>query len=121
MSRRDGFVGCARWYGPFMTNMDEPLRGLSMDEQETTVTRTRTGEWTIVETTIPTDISALRNRAREYEEGSGYFGTTAWARFRIPSAQWNPARGIKRTVNLSNEQRAAAAARLRAGREASHD
>lgn len=88
-----------------------PRQGLSMEEQETTVVRARLAEWTVIETTVPTDITALRARSGFVEEASGYFGTTEWARFRIRSSEWNPARGAKR--RMTEEQKRAAGERLR--------
>lgn len=105
-------------YAPCMEQQNEPLRGLSKDEQETTVVRTRTSEWTLIETTIPTDISALRRNPRVEEVGSGFFGTTAWAQFRVRSEWWNPARGVKRESRMSEADRAAARDRLKAARAA---
>lgn len=100
-----------------MREQHEPIRGLSMDEQETVVIRTRTGEWTVIESTIPVDITVLRRNPRAEQVESGYFGSTEWAKFRVPSSEWNPARGIKRTLNLTEEQRKAAGARLREAQE----
>lgn len=97
-----------------MDEQTEPVRGLTKDEQETQVVRSRTAEWTIIESTIPTDITVLRKHPRVEEIESGFFGTTAWARFRVPSDQWNPARGVKKAVNMTTEQRNAARERMRA-------
>ena len=48
---------------------------------------------------------------------SGFHGATEWADFRIAERDYSPERGVKRNSNLSPEQRAAAAERLRASRE----
>ena len=51
---------------------------------------------------------------------SGFHGATEWADFRIAERDYSPERGVKRNSNLSPEQRAAAAERLRASREAAN-
>ena len=50
---------------------------------------------------------------------SGFHGATEWADFRIDERDYNPAQAVKRNSNLSPEQRAATAERLRASREVS--
>ena len=50
---------------------------------------------------------------------SGFHGATEWADFRIAERDYNPAQAVKRNSNLSPEQRAAAAERLRASRKVS--
>ena len=50
---------------------------------------------------------------------SGFHGATEWADFRIAERDYSPAQAVKRNSNLSPEQRAATAERLRASREVS--
>ena len=62
------------------------------------------------------DIRRLRKNPRVTEVSSGMYEGTEWASFTVPVADWNPVSGVKRTVNMTPEQRAAAAARLAATR-----
>lgn len=91
------------------------VTSLSLNEQETTIVRTRTDEVTTIESTVPRDIGRLRRHPAFTEVASGKWGRTEWARFTIASDQWNPATGAKRkTRPLTPEERAVAGARLRA-------
>ena len=63
-------------------------------------------------------ITRLRKNPTFTEIGTGFHGTTEWAEFTIPADQWNPASGAKRRVTMTDEQRRAAADRLRAARSA---
>ena len=61
-------------------------------------------------------LGRLRRHPSYTEVKSGTHGGTEWAEFTIPASEWNPATGAKRKVTMTDEQRAASAARLRAVR-----
>lgn len=64
-------------------------------------------------------ITKFRKDDRFTETAAGtHLDGSAWAEFTIPADRWNPASGAKRSRNLSEEQRAAVAERLKKGREA---
>ena len=67
--------------------------------------------------TTPTPTTYAEPVPKVRELRSGFHGATEWADFRIDERDYNPERGVKRNSNLSPEQRAAAAERLRASRE----
>jgi len=48
---------------------------------------------------------------------AGTYEGSPWAEFTIPADQWNPVTGAKRRSNLTDEQRAAAAERMRQVRQ----
>ena len=68
--------------------------------------------------TTPTTTTYAEPVPKVRELRSGFHGATEWADFRIDERDYNPAQAVKRNSNLSPEQRAAAAERLRANREA---
>ena len=71
-------------------------------------------------TNIPKHIRAFRKKATTQTTAApkvrtrrqGFHGPTEWVEFRIDEADYNPAQGVKRVVNLSPEQRRQAAERL---------
>ena len=71
-------------------------------------------------TNIPKHIRAFRKKATTQTTAApkvrtrrqGFHGPTEWVEFRIDEADYNPAQGVKRVVNLSPEQRRLAAERL---------
>ena len=69
--------------------------------------------------TTPTTTTYAEPVPKVRELRSGFHGATEWADFRIDERDYNPAQAVKRNSNLSPEQRAAAAERLRASREVS--
>lgn len=98
---------------------DDRLTHLTAPERETTVTVTDDSDVVTIWTAQRKHITRLRKNPAFAEVASGHYGSTEWAEFTIPAESWNPASGAKRRVSLTAEQRAAAADRLRAAREAS--
>lgn len=72
---------------------------------------------TLTDHPTPTTYAEPVPKVRELR--SGFHGATEWADFRIDERDYNPAQAVKRNSNLSPEQRAATAERLRASREVS--
>lgn len=83
-------------------------------ERETIVTVSDADEVVSIWTARRTDITKLRKNPKATEVETGEHHSV----FTIPADQWNPATGIKRTVNMSPEAKAAAAQRLEAARAA---
>lgn len=96
----------------------ERVSNLTGPERETIANTDDDAEVVRIWTAQRRHITRLRNHRAFTEVESGYHGTTEWAAFTIPADQWNPATGAKRQSSMSGEQRAAAADRLRAAREA---
>lgn len=86
-------------------------------ERETTVASTDGDDTVRIWTAQRRHIGRLRRHPAFTEVKSGYHDGTEWAEFTIAADQWNPASGAKRKSNLTDEQRQAAADRLRAARE----
>ena len=89
---------------------------LSAAERETTVTITDADDVVRIWTAQRRYLGRLRRHPSYTEVKSGTHGGTEWAEFTIPASEWNPATGAKRKVTMTDEQRAASAARLRAVR-----
>ena len=89
---------------------------LSAAERETTVTTTDADDVVRIWTAQRRYLGRLRRHPSYTEVKSGTHGGTEWAEFTIPASEWNPATGAKRKVTMTDEQRAASAARLRAVR-----
>ena len=51
-------------------------------------------------------ITQLRNHPKVTEVRSGHVDGSAWAEFSVGANDWSPVHGVKRTVVLSDEQRA---------------
>ncbi len=62
-------------------------------------------------------ITRLRKNPKAHEVGGGFYGTSEWAEFVIPAAEWNPVSGVKRNVTMTEEQKRVAGDRLRQMRE----
>lgn len=92
------------------------IKNLNAEERETTVTMSDADEHVRIWSAQRRVISRLRKNPKATEVRSGHIGTSAWAEFTIPAADYNPATGIKRNVNMSDERRAALAERLAATR-----
>lgn len=92
------------------------VSSLNGDERETVVTVSDASDVVHIWTAQRTAITRLRKHPKVTEIKTGYHGTSVWAEFTIPSDQWNPVTGIKRTVNLSDEKRQALADRFAAAR-----
>ena len=86
---------------------------LLAEERETTVTVTDADPNVLIWSARRKDITRLRKHPKATETGSGFIDGTEWASFTVPSDQWNPASGIKRVSNMTDEQKAASAERLR--------
>lgn len=95
---------------------------LTAAERETVVTSTDDDDTIRIWTCQPRFLSHLRRDGRFTEVGSGFYGTTGWGEFTIAADHWNPVTGArKRPMQLTDEQRAARAARLAAGKAARHN
>lgn len=103
-----------------MTAFDlDPETGIShltAPERETTINASDDDGVVRIWTAQRRYITRLRKNPAFTETRSGRFGSTEWAEFTIPAENWNPASGAKRRVSLTDEQRQAAADRLRAAR-----
>lgn len=98
------------------TNTNNPVPSTTLTDHTTPTTTTTTT--TPTTTGNPTTYAEPVPKVRELR--SGFHGATEWADFRIDERDYNPAQAVKRNSNLSPEQRAAAAERLRASREAAN-
>lgn len=83
------------------------------DEQETTVTVGRDDELVHIYTSNTVHLRKLRKEPRATEIRGG----EEWGQFTVPADQFNPISGFKRRGSMTEEQRQAASARLRAARE----
>lgn len=82
-------------------------------EQETTVSAGRDDELVLVWTNNTVHLRKLRNDSRATE----LWGDEECGQFTIPAAQFDPLKGFKRKGRvMTDEERAAAADRLRAAR-----
>lgn len=90
---------------------------MQADERETTVTVTDADAVVRIWSARRKDITRLRKNPKVTETKSGFIDGTEWAEFTVPTGDWNPASGIKRVSNMTAEQKAAAAARLRKAKE----
>ena len=95
---------------------DDRLTHLTAAERETTVTVSDDSDAVTIWTAQRKHITRLRKNPAFTEVRAGYHGSTEWAEFTIPADQWSPASGAKRRSNLSDEQKRAAAERLRLAR-----
>ena len=92
------------------------VNGLTGAERETVVVANAGEEFVTIDTTVRRDITRLRKDARFTEVASGHYGTTEYASFRVPRADWNPVSGAKRRLTLTDERRAELAERLKKAR-----
>lgn len=90
---------------------------LHASERETTVSSTDDADEVRIWSAQRRHIGRMRRHPSFTEVRSGFHDGSEWAEFTIPADQWNPASGAKRKSGLSDEQKRAAADRLRAGRE----
>lgn len=88
-------------------------------ERETVATGTAADELVTISSAQRSHITRLRKHPRFTEVSSEWVDGTECAVFTIPASEWNPATGGKRKSTLTDEQKKAAADRLRAAREAS--
>lgn len=85
---------------------------LSDAERETTITSTDADDNVLIWSMQRRYIGAMKRNPKFTLRREGSIGTTAWAEFSIPAADWNPATGAKRKVQMSEERRAELSARL---------
>lgn len=90
-------------------------QSLIASERETIIRTSDEDELVHVWTAQRAYITSLRRHAAVTEVGKGFIGKTEWAEFTIPRERWSPL-GVKRTMNLSAEERTARAERLRGTR-----
>lgn len=81
------------------SQVNEPRTGrvgsLSACERETII-RISDGEpEAAIWTAQRKEITALRKKPEATEAGSGFYGSTEWAEFKIPAGRWSTARGIR--------------------------
>ena len=92
------------------------IANLTAPERETTVATTDDDPEVRIWTAQRRHITRLRKHPAFTEVRQGWHGTMEWAEFTIPADKWNPASGAKRTRNMTDEQKQAAATRLAAAR-----
>lgn len=85
-------------------------------ERETVVNASDGDEVVRIWTAQRRFITRLRKHPRVSQIRTGFVGETEWAEFTVPSDQWNPVSGVKRTSAMTEEQKSAGAARLAAAR-----
>jgi hypothetical protein len=90
--------------------------GWTAPERETVITTTDADTRVRIWTAQRKYISRLKKNPAFTLVKEGEHGSSPWAEFTIPADQWSPAGGAKRKLNLTVEQRAAAAQRLRVAR-----
>lgn len=90
--------------------------GLTEPERETVITTTDADELVRIWTAQRRYIGALKRNGKFTLVCEGTYGSSVWAEFTIPAAEWNPASGAKRSVTMSDERKAELAERLRAAR-----
>ena len=83
-------------------------------ERETTITSNDEDDVITFWTMQRRFISRMRKHPAFRETGSGFYGASEWVVFEVPAKEWNPATGGKRKRDITPEQRAAAADRMRA-------
>lgn len=87
-------------------------------ERETVITTSDADDHVHIWTAQRTVITACSKRPEIVTVGEGFTKDgTAWAEFRIPARLWSPVTGLKRKSSMTDEQKAAATARLREARE----
>jgi hypothetical protein len=91
------------------------VSGLTAYERETVVTMNDDDEHATVWTAQRRRITALKKNPAAELLAEGFHGKSAWARFRIP-ARMVSFRTTRVKREMTDEQRAAAAARLRGSR-----
>ena len=91
---------------------------LNAFERETVITTSDGDDLVRVWTAQRTVITRISRDSRFTIVDSGEHGGTRWVSATIPAEKWSPVTGVKRTRTMSDEQKAAAAERLRAAREA---
>lgn len=101
-----------------LVESDRKMDTTPLHERETIINVPNSGE-VMVWTNVQKHITAFRKKAnqpnskvREVRCNTNP-NVTDWAEFRIDEKDYNPASGVKRTMNLSDEERQLRAARLR--------
>jgi hypothetical protein len=90
-------------------------KALNACERETVINASDGDELVRIWTAQRTVITRLRRDPAFTEVNSGNHGSTEWAAFTIPAERWSPA-GVKRHRRVTEEQKQAAASRLREAR-----
>ena len=89
----------------------------TLDEQETIVNATRADEVVRIYSAIPAHIRRLKKRENVTLVRSWSEDGHEVCEFTVASGKWNPVTGVKRNRVMTDEQKAAAAERLRKARE----
>lgn len=92
---------------------------LNSFERETVITASDGDDLVRVWTAQRTVITRISRDSRFTIVDSGEHEGTRWVSATIPADKWNPVTGAKRNRTMTDEQKKAAADRLRAAREAS--
>lgn len=93
------------------------MNGLNGDERETVITMSDGDDLVHIWTAQRTVLTALRKKEQVIEVAQGFIGYTEWASFTVDKDQWNPATGVKRRSNMTEEQKQKSAEALRKYRE----
>lgn len=88
-------------------------------ERETVVTTSDGDDLVRIWTAQRTVITRINRDSRFTVVDSGEHDGSRWVSATIPAEKWSPVTGVKRTRTMTDEQKAAAAERLRAAREVS--
>lgn len=91
---------------------------LTADERETVVTQSDGSDVVRIWTAQRTVINRFRGKPDVKVIRSGNDSGTDWMELEVPAERWNLAGAVKRRVNMTDEQRQAAADRLRSARTA---
>lgn len=93
---------------------------VSKDEQETVVVNNLGDDVVHIWSNVARDITKLERHPGVNIIESGRHGRTRWIKATVPMGQWSPTSGIKRkrTSTMTDEQKVAAAERLKKAREA---
>lgn len=91
---------------------------LTAPERETVITASDGQDFVDFYTAQAKVIRRLRKDDRVAIVAEGEFDGTEWVQARVAAHLWSPTGGLKRKVKMSEEQRLAAAERLRKAREA---
>jgi hypothetical protein len=90
---------------------DNGIRGLTAPERETIIGTSDADDYYDIWTAQRPVITKLKKNPAAALVEEGFYGTTAWARFQLP-ANLLTFRSAKRTVELTDEQRAERRERL---------
>ncbi|HKN44261.1 MAG TPA: hypothetical protein VJW23_10075 [Propionibacteriaceae bacterium] len=91
------------------------IDNLSAAERETVITTSDDDHLVSIWTAQKRFITKMRKNPQFTEVETGFYGTSEFSVFTIPADRWSPL-GVKRLVNLTEQQRNQAATRLQAAR-----